>query len=123
MQGNLRWLALNVQNALKQYEIPVFKQKIREAEEAGEVRYLSAEDTPLIVRDAVEGNLQCRSNDRQLTGEWVVLAKHEGRNYYLTMATHDKATHASVRQQIDTVCCREFPFLQELLARYEAQTN
>ena len=38
------------------------------------------------------------------------------KNYYLTIATHDNDTHERVRQQIDGVCCVEFPFLVQLLA-------
>jgi predicted transcriptional regulator len=51
----------------------------------------------------------------RLTGEWIVFAKHEGRNYYLTLATHDKTTHEHERQQIENICYREFPFLEKIL--------
>lgn len=40
---------------------------------------------------------------------------HEGQNYYLTVATHDRATHDQVREQIDEVCSKEFPFLTQML--------
>jgi len=116
MRSDIGSLAENVQNALEKYGIPVVEQKIREAEEAGEARYFSAEDVPQIVNDVIHGNWQRRRQAQKLTGEWIVFAKHEGQNYYLTLATHDKSTHGMVRQQIDTYCCREFPFLGQLLA-------
>jgi hypothetical protein len=45
----------------------------------------------------------------------LLYAKHEGQNYYLTICTHDKTTHATVRQQIEDVCGMEFPFVMDLL--------
>lgn len=116
MQSGIASLARNVQNALNQYGIPSIEQKVREAEQSGEIRYFSAEDVPLLVNDAVYGNFERRRQAEQLTGEWIIFAKHEGQNYYLTIATHDRSTHEQVRQQIDTLCCREFSFLEKLLA-------
>jgi hypothetical protein len=109
-------LAKNVQLALKQYKIPYFQKKIREAQEAGEDRYMSADDVAAVANDVVYGNLGRRQADKAMTGEWLVFAKHEGKNYYLAVATHDSSTHDDLRQQIDTISCKEFPFLPKLLA-------
>jgi hypothetical protein len=115
MQSDLRSLAINVQRGLKQFGIPYFQQKIREAEKARELRYFSIEDVRPLTRDIIHGNLERLRQAEKLTGEWIVFAKHEGQNYYLSLATHDTSTHAGLRQQIDATCCREFPFLEELL--------
>lgn len=116
MQGGLPSLAMNIDNGLNWYGMPFFEQKIREAEEAGELRYLEPADVPALVDDIVRGNYRRLAEKQALSGEWIIFAKYEGQNYYLTVATHDKATHDRVRQQIDDLCCLEFPFLAQLLA-------
>lgn len=115
-QDGLRSYARNVEQGLKRLGIPFFAEKIREAEAAGEERYLQPEDVPALVDDIVEGNRQRLASRQELTGEWLIFAKHAGQNYYLTTAFHDATTHDRVRQQIDAVCCVEFPFLVDLLA-------
>lgn len=116
MQNSLSAMAMNIRHGLRQFGIPFFKQKICEAEAAGELRYLSLEDLSPLTRDVVEGNWERLRKAERITGEWIVFAKHEGQNYYLCLATHDKSTHQDLRRQIDSICCREFPFLQKLLA-------
>lgn len=116
MQDGLASFAINVQKGLKAYGMPFFEQKVQEAKEARELRYLTPEDVPALVNDIVSGNRQRLADQQALSGEWIIFAKHEGRNYYLTIARHDIATHERVREQIDQVCCVEFPFLAQLLA-------
>lgn len=55
---------------------------------------------------------QNRSNAGELTGEWLVYAKQDGVNYYLTLGTHtegDEAVWTRCR-----ACVGEFPDLQIL---------
>jgi hypothetical protein len=120
LQDGMPSLAKNIHLALKKYGMPYFEQKIREAQEAGEDRYMTAEDVRALANDVVHGNLGRRQADEAMTGEWLVFARHEDRNYYLAVTTHDSSLHAQIRQQIDTVCCFEFPFLAKLLADAEA---
>jgi len=115
LQTGLSSMTMNIQTGLKRYSIPFFQQKIREAEEAGEERFVTADDIPAIVSDAVHGNLNRLREESRMTGEWLIFAKYEGQNYYLTMATHDVSTHQHIRQQIDGICCWEFPFLKGIL--------
>ncbi len=115
MQPGMASLATNMQHGLKQFGIPYFAQKVREAQEAGEKRYLILDDIAPIVDDAVRGNFQRLRKAEKLTGEWIVFAKHEELNYYLTLATHDKTTHEHERQLIENICYREFPFLEDML--------
>lgn len=122
-QLGLRPLALNVQNALKKYELPYVAEKIRQAQESGEERFFTVEDAAAIANDAVQGNYARRQKSGGLTGEWIVFAKHEGKNYYLALATHDSSTHIHIRQQIDLLCMREFPFLEDLLALSETEAR
>jgi hypothetical protein len=115
MQPSMASLAMNIQHGLKQFGIPYLEQKVREAQEAGEERYFTIADVAPMANDAVQGNWQRLREAERLTGEWIVFAKHEGRNYYLTLTTHDKTTHEHERQNIETMCYREFPFLEEIL--------
>lgn len=116
LEDGLPSMALNLRAALKQYGIPLFKQRIADAEASGEERYVTAADVAAIADDVVRGNWERRMAAQALTGEWLIFAQHEGLNYYLCLATHDTSTYADVRVQIDAICCQEFPFLSELLA-------
>lgn len=116
LQDGLSSLAQNVQLAFKKYGMPYFDQKVREAEEAGEKRFMTTEEINALTSDLVHGNLGRRRKDEAMTGEWLVFAKHEGQNYYLAVTTHDSSSHPHIRQQIDAICCHEFPFLNKLLA-------
>lgn len=117
MQPGIPSLARNVQRGLKEYGIPYLKQKIREAEAAGEERFFTAEDAAAIAKDAAAGNLMRLQADDEITGEWIIFAVHGEQNYYLSLGTHDKSTHGHLRDLIDTVCCREFPWLQAVLSK------
>jgi len=116
MQPGIRSLAMNIQHGLKQFESPWFKQRIREAEAAGEERFFSTEDVAAFTADVVQGHFRRLQDDGRITGEWIVFAKYEGQNYYLSLATHDRTTHQHIRQHIDAICVQEFPFLKTQMA-------
>jgi hypothetical protein len=63
------------------------------------------------IADAVVGLYAGRSRADGLTGEWIVYAQHEGRNYYLCLALHDEGD-AAIFDRIRNGCIGEFPFLQ-----------
>lgn len=115
MQDGMASMAMNVKKGLDQYGMPFFDKKIKEAKDAREERFLTPADVPALVDDIISGNRRRLAEKQSLTGEWLIFAKHEGQNYYLTIATHDSSTHDKVREQIEQVCCVEFPFLKELL--------
>jgi hypothetical protein len=50
-----------------------------------------------------------RANDGRLTGEWIVFAKQDGVNYYLTLGVHqdDEAIWRRCK-----ACAAEFPDLR-----------
>ncbi|RMN28329.1 hypothetical protein ALQ62_03362 [Pseudomonas coronafaciens pv. zizaniae] len=115
LQDGLASFAKNVEKGLDQCGMPFFEKKIQEAKDAGELRYLTPEDVPALVDDVISGNRHRLAKRQALSGEWIVFAQYEDQNYYLTIATHDSATHDRVREQINEVCCKEFPFLVQLL--------
>ncbi|MGF6976588.1 hypothetical protein QFZ94_005038 [Paraburkholderia sp. JPY465] len=108
-------LAKNIKREMDIHGMPLFEQRVKEAEAVGVVRYVQAEDLAALASDVVHGNYLRLHDENRLAGEWLIYAKHEGQNYYLTVCTHDKAMHANVRQQIEDVCGMEFPFLKDLL--------
>jgi hypothetical protein len=117
LPNGLGAMVINFKKGLKLCGLPLFKQRACEAEEAGETRYLSIEDVKPLANDAVHGNWKRLANAGALTGQWIVYAQHDGKNYYLCLGTHERSGHESLGQQIDAICCQEFPFLSTLLSK------
>lgn len=63
--------------------------------------------------EIVHGALEQREADNSLTGEWIVFAKHEGQNYYLSIALHNSGDQ-SIFDQIESVCFPQFPALRPI---------
>ncbi len=117
MNGDVASLAKNVENALNEYGIPFFEEKIREAQAAGEERFITKDDVPKIVNDVLTNNLASRRSERKMTGEWIVYAQHENQNFYLCLAKHNDGEedhYEKIRERIERICMREFPFLKDV---------
>lgn len=114
LADGLSSLALNLKNEFQRSGLPLLKQRIAEAQASGEERYFTVEDANWIAHEASVGPYERRNERRALTGEWIVYAVHEGKNYYLCLGRHDGAD-VELRRQIEAVCCEEFPFLRGLL--------
>jgi hypothetical protein len=114
MNGDVASLAQNVQHALNEYKIPFVGEKIREAQVAGEEKFVTREDVPKIVNDVLRNNLAMRRSAGKMTGEWIVYAQHESRNFYLCLAKHNDGDE-KIREKIERICVREFPFLNNVL--------
>lgn len=112
--AGLQSLAIDVRQGLKTYGFPFFEEKFRAAQEAGEERFLQPEDVSPLVDDMVSGNLRRRAEAQRITGDWIIYAQHEGKNYYLCIGPHNLGDDF-YRDQIDRVCSVEFPFLKDLL--------
>lgn len=56
------------------------------------------------------GALEERENQGKLTGEWIAFAKHQGRNYYVTLAPHTTGDQQTF-DEIKSMAYAEFPFL------------
>ena len=118
LEDGLRATAINVRKGIKRYKSPLFRQRTQEAQDAGEVRYVTREDIALLADDIVHGNWRRMASAGELTGEWIAYAQHEGANYYLCLGRHDSGDDY-LRSQIDAICCQEFPFLSTLLPLIE----
>ncbi|MBE3765304.1 hypothetical protein HJ200_17165 [Vibrio parahaemolyticus] len=67
----------------------------------------------------VTETLRDKRRKSKMTGEWIVFAKYQGKNYYLCMGTH-KMKDIELRNKIDLVCVKEFPFLKGMMLPREA---
>jgi hypothetical protein len=47
--------------------------------------------------------IELKHRSREMTGEWVVFHKHNGANYYLTLAFHGE-TNAQIYQKVTLAC-------------------
>jgi hypothetical protein len=56
------------------------------------------------------GALQEREGQGKLTGEWIVFAKDQGKNYYLTLATHTEGDQQTF-DEIRNMAYSDFAFL------------
>jgi len=115
-QDGLRALALNLGKALKRYGLPYAQRKVDEGRLTGKLEYFSKGDVMPLVRDALHNNFVQLGKDAGVSGEWLLFATYNDKNYYLCLTTHDKSQHFHLRRTIDEICCREFPFLPGLLA-------
>lgn len=65
---------------------------------------------------ATRETLDIRAASNGLTGEWIVFAQHEGKNYYLCIDRHQSGDGV-IRKRIDRHCVPEFPFLTKVLSK------
>lgn len=63
----------------------------------------------MMAHEATVGAYEARLEEHYLTGDWIVYANHEGRNYYLTLGKHDEGD-AVILERI-AQCRSDFPFL------------
>ena len=114
MVSGVSSMAENILHSLRKHGLPYLEQRLAEAEASRVPQYVTVEDIRLIADDAVQGALGRRAREAALTGEWIVYAIHEGKNYFLCLGGH-KEGDAAIRAKIDTFCRPEFPFLADLL--------
>jgi hypothetical protein len=66
-----------------------------------------------LVHGYFEKSLEARSENKKVTGEWIVYAKYQGENYYLCMGSHNADDQSIYNRMVDN-CLREFPFLKSI---------
>ena len=60
-----------------------------------------------------------REQAGKLTGEWIIYAKHSGKNFYLCLNTHNAGDQA-IFDRVAAHCPKDFPDLPAWLAAYQA---
>src|SRR5205085_3672551 len=61
-----------------------------------------------VARRATTETLETRAANERLTGEWIIYATNNGKNYYLACGLHE-ADHLSLYDDIMKHCVRDFP--------------
>jgi hypothetical protein len=64
----------------------------------------------------VNKTLEQRAEDNKLTGEWIVYAKENGKNYYLGIWSH-RFGDENIAKSIQASCLHEFPFLEKYFTK------
>jgi hypothetical protein len=64
-----------------------------------------------VAHKATVEQFEQREKSGNLTGEWIVFAKHNGKNYYLCLATHESGDQG-IYDKIKDFSFRQFPFLE-----------
>lgn len=114
LEDGISSIARNLKRGLSKYGLPYVHGQIAESARTGVDKYITAEDVKKIADDVVSGNWDRLVNAQALTGEWIIFAKHNGENYYLSIGKHQSGDDV-LRSQIDAICTHEFPFLNEIL--------
>jgi len=64
-----------------------------------------------LVHNVVEGTIEKRSNEKRITGEWLVFSKQSTGNIYLCMAAHTTGDK-NIYDKVAYCCKRQFPLLE-----------
>lgn len=110
-------LARNIQLAFGQKDRPVLRKVIKENRDPRKEVTNPREAAGELARAVTNLYLERKERD-ELTGEYIIFAKHEGRNCYLTLSTHDECRNRpeELLQRIRMACIPQFPFLENLLS-------
>jgi hypothetical protein len=104
-----RFLATNIKNHLGGGRL---REKINEILTEGTSTVFTEKMAVMLAHRLLDETFNERSSAKMLTGEWIVYAKHEKKNYYLLLTSH-KANDQSIFRNIEEYCWPQFPFLEE----------
>jgi hypothetical protein len=68
-----------------------------------------------LARRATHDAVENRDKQGRITGEWLIFAKHNGKNYYLCLNTHN-AGDQFIYDRIMDHCVKQFPKLAEWIS-------
>ena len=120
--GSSRFMGKNLTNHWKLQDKSTSKKfhemALETSKSYGQNGFLPTIDSPIELRrftaDLAQNfiaGLKEREDSKELTGEWIVFAKHAGSNYYLTVAHHgEKNRDRNILMRVRS-CKTEFPFL------------
>lgn len=104
-------MAANIENHLRGGRMAKLVEKHLSGAEKVTEKMLSALSHAIVVE-----SLEQRADDDELTGEWIVFAKENGLNYYLSIETHTQPDE-QVAENLRVGCLPQFPFLSKYLDR------
>lgn len=97
---------INMENAVRDYGPYQIKENIETSQDAWDEARKAA-------GHLIHITFTQRRADKKYTGEWLIFAIHEGKNYYLCLGIH--GADNEIRSLINDHCLSEFPFLQSIL--------
>lgn len=104
------FLVQNMSNALKGGKLAALFEQVCNSGEPTITQKMCMEISHRMTHEPVEE----RARNKELTGEWIVFAKHGGRNYYLCLNRHEAGDQVIV-DRIKENCVSEFPFITTII--------
>lgn len=100
------FLVHNIQNEIKKSFNTIWDKSMGEKNSVIEQKHLDK-----LVHNLVEGTIETRSNEKRITGEWLVFSKETTGNIYLCMATHTTGD-INIYNRLEYCCEHQFPLLE-----------
>lgn len=72
---------------------------------------LTKEQIKNLAHETITGTVSKRSDEKRITGEWLIFAKEATGNIYLCMANHDTGDQ-NIYDKVAYCCKRQFPHLE-----------
>ena len=100
------YLVPNIQNEIKKNFNPIWDKSMGEEGSVIEQKHIDN-----LVHNVVVGTIETRSNEKRITGEWLVFSMEPTGNIYLCMATHTTGDK-NIYDKVAYSCERQFPLLE-----------
>lgn len=108
------FLVRNIQNEIKKSFNTIWDESMGEKNSVIERKHLDK-----LVHNLVEGAIETRSNEKRITGEWLVFSKETMGNIYLCMATHITGD-TNIYNRLEYCCEHQFPLLEPFASNRRA---
>jgi hypothetical protein len=108
------FLVHNIQNEIKKSFNKIWDESMGEKNSVIERKHLDK-----LAHNLVEGTIETRSNEKRITGEWLVFSKETTGNIYLCMATHTTGD-TSIYNRLEYCCEHQFPLLEPFASNRRA---
>jgi hypothetical protein len=111
------YLVQNIQNELNKSFKTIWDESM--GEEGSVIKQNHIND---LVHNVVQGTIETRSDEKRITGEWLVFSKEATGNIYLCMATHTTGD-TNIYDKIAYCCEHQFPSLEPFASNRSATKN
>lgn len=108
------FLVHNIQNEIRKSFNTIWDESMGEKNSVIERKHLDK-----LVHNLVEGTIETRSNEKRITGEWLVFSKETTGNIYLCMATHTTGD-TNIYNRLEYCCEHQFPLLEPFASNRRA---
>lgn len=111
---SVQYLVPNIQNEIKKNFKAIWDKSM-----GPEGSVIEKEHIDDLVHNMVNGSIETRSDEKRITGEWLVFSKQATGNIYLCMATHTTGDQ-NIYDKIAYCCERQFPLLEPFASNRRA---